>query len=156
MALIRTYIDSGVLIFAAKARHPTAVLALPFVTDPQREYVTSEYVRLEVLPKSKFNRTTIETSFFEGFFAANALCIPPSVGLMNLAMDEAVRHGISAIDALHVAAAFFAGAQELMHRTNLIKVISIFPDGPTRRKPLARSLARSLHRLATFIERHLS
>ena len=165
MALIRTYVDSGVLIYAAKAKSPTAELAIPFVTDPQREYVTSEYVRLEVLPKSKFNKANAETSFFEGFFAANVLCIGPSVDLMKLAMEEAVRHGISAIDALHVSAAAFAGAQELitsevkskpMHRTNLIKVVSIFPQAMSERRSMARRCSRMLHRLANLIERNMS
>ena len=163
--MVRTYIDSGVLIYAAKGTATASTLALPFVTDPQREYVTSDYVRLEVLPKSKFNRMVAEASFYEAFFAANAMCIAPSTTLTNLAMEQAVKHGMSGMDALHVAAAVLAGAQELVtseistkpiHRTELIKVISIFPDVPARRKALARRLTHPLYRLAGFIERHMS
>jgi predicted nucleic acid-binding protein len=165
VALIRTYVDSGVLIYAAKGKHPSAALALPFVTDPRREYVTSDYVHLELLPKSKFNKAVAETAFLEAFLAANVLCVPPSTQLMNLAMSEASKCGIAALDALHVAAAVFAGAQELitsegvnkpMHRTQLVKIVSIFEGVPTPPVSLAKKFCRKLHGLASYIERHTS
>jgi hypothetical protein len=48
--------------------------------------------------------------------------------------DEAINHGVAAIDALHVAAATSVGADELVtteksfkpiHRSNMVKVICI-------------------------------
>jgi predicted nucleic acid-binding protein len=134
--LLRTYIDSGVLIFAARGIAPVSDLALPFVTDPAREYVTSDYVRLEVLPKASFHGREIETEFYEAFFRANILCVSPSAALVESAMDQAVRTGMGGIDALHIVCAVSAGAEEFItsekltspiHRTRLIKVISIFP-----------------------------
>lgn len=124
------------LIFAAHATNPTSALALPFVTDPNREFVTSDYIKLEVLPKAIFHKQTLEVEFYEKFFAMNTICIPPSPALMAVGMAEASKTGMSGIDALHVAAARAAGADELvtnekntkpMHRTTLVKVVSIFP-----------------------------
>lgn len=132
-----TYVDSGVLIFAAKGTTEAAALALPFLQDATREFVTSEYVRLEVLPKPTCFRRDVEIEFYNTFFGLNIRTIPTSVALLELAMEEACKLGLSAIDALHVASAVFGGAEEMitsekvtkpMHRTKLLKVISIFPE----------------------------
>lgn len=134
--MTRTYIDSGVLIFAARGVAPVSDLALPFLTDPTREYVTSDYVRLEVLPKATYHNRAVEAEFYEAFFRANILCVAPSPGLVESAMEEAVRTGMSGIDALHIVCAVSAGAEEFItsekvqspiHRSRLLTVISIFP-----------------------------
>lgn len=125
------------LIFAAKGTTAAAALALPFLQDPTREFVTSEYVRLEVLPKPTCFRIEAEVEFYNAFFNLNSRIIPTSPALLELAMEEACRHGLSAIDAIHIACAVFGGAEELvtnekttkpMHRTGLVRVVSIFPD----------------------------
>lgn len=134
--LILTYIDSGVLIFAAQGNTAAASLALPFLTDGNREYVTSEFVRLEVLPKAIYHKKQAEVDFYNGLFALNKRIIPPSQPLLEQAMEEARTYGLRAIDALHIACAVFGGAEELItsenktkpiHRTKSVKVISIFP-----------------------------
>ncbi len=131
-----TYVDSGVLIFAAKGTTEAAALALPFLQDPTREFVTSEYVRLEVLPKPTYFRNEIEVEFYNTFFRLNTRTIPTSVALLEFAMEEACRTGLSALDAIHIACAVFGGAEEIvtservtrpMHRTRLVRVVSIFP-----------------------------
>ena len=138
--MILTYVDSGVLIYAAKGTDDAAALALPFLQDQNRQFVTSDYVRLEVLPKSVFHGNVVETQFYNGFFRINTRVIKTSDALLHLAMEEACRTGTSAMDAIHIACAVFAGAEELVtsertskpiHHTNLIKVVSIFPaDAP--------------------------
>jgi len=154
-----------VLIYAAKGVDPASALAIPFVTDPAREYVTSDYVRLEVFPKSRFNKRADETQFYEGFFAANLITVTPTPALIAFAMQEACECGMSAIDALHVACAIFACSTDLItserttkpiHRTRKIRVISIFQDGPKKRATVLRTIASALRRLASFIERHTS
>lgn len=128
--------DSGVLIFAAKGNTAAAALALPFLQDAAREFVTSEYVRLEVIPKPTCFGNQVEVEFYNAFFRLNSRTIPTSVALLELAMEEACRTGLSAIDAIHIACAVFGGAEEIvtsekttkpMHRTQLVKVVSIFP-----------------------------
>ncbi len=131
-----TYIDSGVLIFAAQGSADAAALALPFLADPNREYVTSDYVRLEVLPKAVFHKRTAEVEFYDVFFKMNARSIPTSKALLDYALEEACKVGIQGLDAIHIACAVFAGAEEFVtsektgkpiHRTTLVKVVSIFP-----------------------------
>jgi predicted nucleic acid-binding protein len=136
LPLLRTYIDSGVLIWAAQGVSRNAEVALRFVGDPMREYVTSDYIRLELIPKATFHKNHAELEFYETFFRANIRCIPTSESLIQSAMEEGCNTGISGIDALHVACAVFAGAEEFIttekitkpiHRTTLIKVICIRP-----------------------------
>lgn len=133
-----TYIDSGVLIFAAKGTTEAAALALPFLGDPDREYVTSDYVRLETLPKATFHKRVAEVAFYNLFFTTTARSIPTSEALLHYALDEACKTGIEGLDAIHIACAVFAGAEEFItsekttrpiHRTKLVKVISILPPG---------------------------
>lgn len=136
MPLLRTYVDSGVLIWAAQGITQNAEVALRFVGDPEREYVTSDYVRLEVIPKATFHKNEPEVEFYETFFRANIRCIPTSASLVEQAIDEGCKTGISGIDALHIACAVFAGAEEFitteeptkpLHRTRLVKVTCIRP-----------------------------
>lgn len=138
-----TYIDSGVLIFAAKGTTAAAALALSFLADPNREYVTSDYVRLEVLPKATFHNRTAEVALYDLFFTTTTRSIPTSETLLY-ALEEACKTGIHGLDAVHIACAVFAGAEEFItsektnrpiHRTKLVKVVSIFPAGTPDRLP---------------------
>jgi predicted nucleic acid-binding protein len=139
-----TYIDSGVLIFAAQGTTAAAALALPFLADPNREYVTSDYVRLEVLPKATFHGRIEEVAFYNLFFTTTTRSIPTSEALLNYALEEACRTGIQGLDAVHIACAVFAGAEEFItseksirpiHRTKLVKVVSIFPAVAPDKEP---------------------
>jgi predicted nucleic acid-binding protein len=137
--VILTYVDSGVLIFAAQGSTEVAALALPFLADPAREYVTSDYVRLEVLPKCTYYGRSAEIDFYSAFFRLNSRTVPTSPALIEYALKEACSTGISGLDALHIACAVFAGAEEFItsekhttpiHRTRKIRVVSIFPLPP--------------------------
>jgi len=139
-----TYIDSGVLISAAQGTTEVAALALPFLADPSREYVTSEYVRLEVLPKATFHKRTAELAFYNLFFTTTTRSIPTSEELLSYALEEACKTGIQGLDAIHIACAVFAGAEEFItsektnrpiHRTKLVKIVSIFPTGTVAKEP---------------------
>jgi len=136
LPLLRTYVDSGILIWAAHGVPRNAELALKFISDPTREFVTSDYIRLELIPKATFHQNLSELEFYETFFRANIRCIPTSESLIKNAMDEGCTTGISGIDALHVACAVFAGAEEFIttekvtkpiHSTRLIRVTCIRP-----------------------------
>jgi predicted nucleic acid-binding protein len=133
---VRTYIDSGVLISALRGEKDIAATALAFLNDPLREYVTSDYVKIELLPKCTFHKNYDEKQFYEEFFRSSTTHVPNSDELLELAIDEGGRTGISGIDAIHVACAVVAQAEELItaekstkpiHRANGIKVISINP-----------------------------
>jgi len=133
--VIRTYLDSCVLIDAWTARKPLARRAMQFLNDPDREYASSAFVKLETLPQATYHNNDIEISFYEAFFDSVKIWADDLVAVSKLAHDEACRCGLSAIDALHVAAAVVCNADEFItterpsspiHRTRLIKVITLY------------------------------
>ena len=138
--MIRTYLDSGVLITAARGVAPLALRALQVIDDPNREFVSSVFPKLEVLPKAAYYKNHAEVEFYEAFFSVVTRWADPLERIAQDAFDEACKSGLAAMDALHEASAVCAGAEELatterfekpIHRTGLIKVISIFPADAT-------------------------
>ena len=111
---ILTFPDASVLIYAAIK--PTAntfarrMRALQLFNDPDREFVASEFLRLEVLPIAKFFGKKREIQFYETFFAGvshwadDAALIAPALALAS-------QHGLGALDALHICAADRLGAE---------------------------------------------
>jgi predicted nucleic acid-binding protein len=131
-----TYIDSCVLLYAAQGTAILAERALPFLFDPEREYVTSDYVRLELVPHATYNKRRAEVEFYETFFQSAIRHIPTSKTLLDTAMDLGCRTDVTGIDAIHVACAILAGAEELVtaerttkpiYRTTAVRVVSINP-----------------------------
>jgi predicted nucleic acid-binding protein len=136
VAIVRTFADAGVLIWAARGQEPLSSTALQVLADADREFVVSDFLRLEVLPKAVYNKQQAEAAFYERFFAGAALSVPTSPQLMALAEQNAISYGLSAIDALHVATAQIAGATELhtterptspLFRVSELKIVSIRP-----------------------------
>lgn len=113
-----------------------ASAAQGFLNDPLREYVTSDYVKVELFPKCLYHKNNLELAFYQSFFNSTPIVVSNDDSLLALAINEGARTGISGIDAIHVACALVAGATELItserstkpiHRANGIKVISINP-----------------------------
>ena len=111
--MIRTFLDAGVLIAAFRSRNAASTPALTLLDDPERIFVTTDYVRLEVLPKPLYFRRQTEAEFYEAFFAA-AEFVEVSQSLVLEAFEEARQAGLAAMDALHVAAAKRAGVEEFI------------------------------------------
>jgi predicted nucleic acid-binding protein len=111
--VIRTFLDSGVLIAAFRSRNTVSTPALTLLDDPERVFVTTDYVRLEVLPKLLYFRRETEAEFYEAFFAAAEL-VEVSQVLVSAAFEEARQAGLAAMDALHVAAAKRASVDEFI------------------------------------------
>ena len=63
-----TYIDSGVLITASRGENAIAEKALTVLSDETRTFASSEFVKLEVLPKAIYNKQLAEAAFYEVFF----------------------------------------------------------------------------------------
>lgn len=135
MTLKRTYIDSGVLIAAARGSGRLAERALNVIVDTTaREFVCSDYVRLEVIPKPTYEGQSAELKVYEEFFATVSVWLPFDLTHLRRAMTEACDSGLTAMDAIHVVAAADSNCQELVtsekpgkpiHRTKLIAVSSI-------------------------------
>ena len=135
--MIRTYIDAGVLISAARGIAPIAIKALEILDDPNREFVSSVFLKLEVMPKAIYYRNEAEAEFYNTFFEAITHWAGSLDTIVKEAFNEACSSGLAAMDALHVASAASPGAEELVttersekpiHRTHLIKVVSIMPE----------------------------
>ncbi len=135
--MIRTFIDSGVLIYAARGEDAIAESALQIIEDSNRELASSIFLKLEVLPKAIFNKREQEIRFYEAFFSAVPYWAIDVDLIIRNAYREASDFGLGAMDALHVAAAVTVGATEFItnekpnksiHRTSSIQVISIHFD----------------------------
>src|SRR5437868_690445 len=135
--MIRTYIDAGVLITAARGIAPIAIKALEVLDDPNREYVSSMFLKLEVLPKAMYYGNEAEVEFYKAFFDAVIDWADTLDSIVEEAFREAYSSGLAAMDALHVACAASLRAEELVtteraekpiHRTQLIRVVSITPS----------------------------
>ncbi|HEV8157386.1 MAG: PIN domain-containing protein [Acidobacteria bacterium] len=111
---ILTFPDASVLIYAAIK--PTAntfarrMRALQLFNDPDREFVASEFLRLEVLPIAKFFGKKREIQFYETFFAGVSFWADDAA-LITPALALASQHGLGALDALHICAADQLGAE---------------------------------------------
>ncbi|HEX8070209.1 MAG TPA: PIN domain-containing protein [Pyrinomonadaceae bacterium] len=110
---VLTFIDAGVLITAARGASAKALAAFSVLDDPDREFASSLFVQLEVLPKAIYNRRQAEENYYRRYFAAVSRWADPAA-VLNDALDVASTYGLSALDALHVAAALAGGADELV------------------------------------------
>ena len=58
--MIVTFIDSGVLVAASRGVEDLSDKAITILTSGDREFASSQFIRLEVLPKAVYNRQTDE------------------------------------------------------------------------------------------------
>ena len=79
----RTFIDSGVLLAAFKAFGELADNALAVLGDPERQFVTSDFVRLELLPKPICYGNDSERHFYEAYFANVEQIVRASASLIE-------------------------------------------------------------------------
>lgn len=111
---VRTFVDTGVLIAAFRGDEELLAAAKEVLDDPGREFVTSGFVGLELLPKAKYNRNDDEVAFYVTFLDACVETVRASERLVADAHAQASAAGLAAMDALHVAAAQQASAAELV------------------------------------------
>ncbi|MBD2438916.1 PIN domain-containing protein [Nostoc sp. FACHB-110] len=132
--MIRTFIDAGVLIYAARSQGDIAEKALQILEDENREFASSIFLKLEVLPKAIYNQQKTEVKFYEAFFDEVSYWANDINSIIEIAYEESSKFGVGAMDALHIASAISVKATEFItnekpeksiHRTQSIKMISI-------------------------------
>lgn len=137
--MTRTFIDSGVLIAAARGEGTVAQRASTILADGEREFASSIFLKLEVLPKAIYNSRSSEVRFYEEYFDAVSYWAEDINQIVQNAYQEVSESGLGAMDALHIAAAVLVGAAEFItnekteksiYRTKSIQVISIWSDTP--------------------------
>lgn len=109
----RTYIDTCLLIAAFKGEGELGRRALSVLDDPERMLVVSDAVRLEAMPKARYHKQQDEVEFYEEVFRQ-----AEKIAWDNTALQQAFviaeSHGVAAMDAIHVAHAWLAGAEEFI------------------------------------------
>lgn len=109
----KTYLDSSLLIAAWQGTNPVGARAVAVLDDPGRQLIVSDAVWLVVMPKPLYHKQQLESDFYQAIFDA-AEVITWRVDSLRLARDLAKDYGIAAMDAIHVALAIAAEADELM------------------------------------------
>ena len=124
----RTYLDTGVLIEAAAGKSTSA---LGLLKDPNRVFLSSPYLDLELLPHVIQNRRREQQEFLETYLAATKR-IEDMRAIFRVAFREASNSAVSGMDALHVAAAYLLKADEFIttekpgkaiYRNGLVRVL---------------------------------
>lgn len=132
---VRTYVDSSVLIAAFRGEDELRTRALGVLDDLQRQFLVSDFLRLEILPQPKFHRRSEEVEFMETYLDAGEE-ISVSSELTKNAISLAGRYQLTALDALHAAAALQGKADEFVTvekptkplcKIGELKVISLHP-----------------------------
>ncbi len=131
---IGTFLDSGVLIAAFKGQPSIGDPAARLFRDPDRVFLSSPFVRLEVCPKALFNRQREEHDFYQRYFA-RAVMAHDLKAILALGTEEAARSGVGPMDSLLLAAARLLKADQFIttekpkksiHRSSLVKIIYLF------------------------------
>ena len=131
-----TFIDTGVLIVAARGEDEMSEKALEILDDPDREFASSPFLKLETVPKAMWFGNKEEVQFYDAFFRDVSHWPVSTELVVQRAPQEASRDGLGPMDALHVAAASIVGADEFIttekaeksiHRATGVTVTSIQP-----------------------------
>ena len=109
----RTYIDANLLIAAFRGEGELGQRAIEILDDPDRALVISDAVRLEVQPKPRYEKRQQEIDFYDAVLD-QAEHVKWRTDTLYRAHDLAEKHGIAAMDAIHVATALDAGVDEFV------------------------------------------
>lgn len=132
--MVRTFLDSGVLITAARGSGRDQERALAILEDSNRTFVTSPFVHLELVPKATYYKKRLEKAFYDEYFRA-AEWVRGLEQIEALAQVEAAKAGLAAMDALHIAAAHLGRADEFItterpgkpiYRSALVTAVYVF------------------------------
>lgn len=126
--MVLSFIDSGILIAAARGNSPRAQLALDILADSDRVFGSSIFIKLEVLPKSVCYKQTLESEFYEAFFQGVTHWMSELETLTQSAYQLACTYGLSGLDALNVAAAILLEADEFITTEKSTKPMYRVPD----------------------------
>ena len=128
----RIFLDSGVLIAAFRGSDEIAQKALEVIDDPDIEFASSVFVKLETLPMPRYNKRKSEAEFYDEFFKNITAWAEPGEELAQSALDEASKNGLGAMDALHVMSAVKCKADEFITAEQTTKPFSRVTKIPVR------------------------
>jgi predicted nucleic acid-binding protein len=108
-----TYVDANVLINLFSDDKAKKEKALAVVSDKTREFLWSSCLKLEVEPKSILKGNQSEVAICEAFFNKARFVLTDETRIEE-AFQIAATHGLSAMDALHIACAKSGNAAEFI------------------------------------------
>ncbi|GAP96777.1 hypothetical protein NIES2104_33240 [Leptolyngbya sp. NIES-2104] len=96
--------------------------------DTNREFVSSSFIALEVIPKATYHRKQQELEFYETFFATVVDWAIAQEELLQAAHQIASLYGLAALDALHIAAALSCNAADFVTTEKTTKPMYRVPN----------------------------
>lgn len=110
----RTYLDTNVLIMAYRGKGESYHQAVQVLDDPDRQWVVSDFLVLEVLPKPTFRGEKKELEFMNTFLKKASEYVKCSPEVTQKAIQMASPYDVSPMDALHVGAACIGKVDEFI------------------------------------------
>ena len=110
----KTYLDSSVLIAAARGLEPHSTKAFDILNDPEREFVASIFLKLELLPKSIFHKQEAEKKLYQHYFSQISHWASATDEMIEKTIKLAGLYNLSSIDAIHAASAIALKADEFI------------------------------------------
>lgn len=105
-----TFVDANILIAAWRGNAELLQKSMEIIEDPDREFIVSDYLKLEVIPKPTFHGFHEEVQFMQTFIDSASLQVIGTPSITTQAIALACRYGLSAMDALHAETAIEAKA----------------------------------------------
>ncbi len=131
--MVKVFLDANVLIGAFKGEPDVREAAFAILYCPHLEFWYSPLLNLEVTLQAIHHKQADELKFYDEYFR-QANCYGDLNRMYEIGAPDAKKHGISVVDALHVAAASLSRCAALittekvtkpLFRTKLVKVISL-------------------------------
>ena len=114
MTKTKTFVDANILIAAWRGNAELLQKSMEIIEDPDREFIVSDYLKLEVIPKPTFHGFHEEVQFMQTFIDSASLQVRATPSITTQAIAMACRYGLSAMDALHAETAIEAKADEFI------------------------------------------
>jgi predicted nucleic acid-binding protein len=111
---IKTFLDSNVLITAFQGIDEIWQKAMEIIDDPEREFIVSDYLKLEVIPQPTFHQRHEEIQFMQAFFDSASIYVDATPSITAQAINLACRYSLGPMDALHAGTAVESEADVLV------------------------------------------
>jgi predicted nucleic acid-binding protein len=109
-----TFVDANVLMAAFQGKNEDWQKAMQVIDDPEREFIGSDYLKLEVIPQPTFHRRYEEIQFMQAFLDSASMYLRATDSVTDYAIDFACRYSLGAMDALHAGTAIVSKTDELI------------------------------------------
>lgn len=112
--LIRTYLDTGVIIRAFQLGLKANDSISEILGDSTREFIVSDVLKIELFPKARFHKQLREVAFYQDFFDEAVVLVETTPALMSSAINLASQYNLAPCDALHLSMAIEAQVDEFI------------------------------------------